>query len=163
MIRFSHYRTFALASALALALPACDTTPHKDMHVEQRTKWDLTKIGVLYQLALQQYQVGDYDKCRQTLAQIFATTAPHAPSHILAAKVDLEKGSLENAAAHLKTAVQIDPNYADAYYMLGVTYQPLAKHADRLRLLPVGLAEETIGSPLPPGRRGNAHLHGPVR
>lgn len=124
---FSHYRSFAAAAILLAglaSLPGCESAgSQQTIKEEQRNRWNLTRVGVLYQLAQQQYQVGDYDKCRETLKQAFALGVPHAPIEILAAKVDLEKGNLETAAAHLKTATQIDAAAPEPYYLLGVTYQ----------------------------------------
>jgi Flp pilus assembly protein TadD len=126
MTRTNLYRTLAaacLAAPILAALPACDSTKQATAKDEQRAYWNNTRIGVLYQLATQQYQVGDYDKCRETLKQALALGYPHAPTHILAAKVELEKGSVELAADHLKTAVQIDAANPEPYYLLGVVYQ----------------------------------------
>lgn len=121
------YRTLATA-ALALPLlsllPACGSlSGQQTQKQEQHNRWNQTRIGVLYQLAQQQYQVGDYDKARATLRQAFALNYPHAATHVLAAKVEIEKGGLQVAADHLKTAIQIDANYVEAYYLQGVVYQ----------------------------------------
>jgi len=93
------------------------------MQKEQYDRWNLTRVGVMLQLAQQQYEVGDYDKCRKTLDEAFATHAPSAPLHILYAKVEIEKGSLEAAAAHLEEAARLDPNAPEPFYLLGVVYQ----------------------------------------
>jgi len=131
------YRSCLLASAIfgaALFLPACDSDggPKSTQRDEMRGHWNETRIAVLYQMAEQQYEVGDYPKCRETLAQAFALRYPHAPTHTLAAKVDIEAGNLESAAGHLKLALQIDAANPDPYYLLGVVYQrwqnPQAAH-----------------------------------
>ena len=62
------YRTLA-AAALVLPLltwlPACESMNGQQTAKElQRNRWNQTRINVLYQLAQQQYQVGDYDKAR---------------------------------------------------------------------------------------------------
>ena len=121
------YRTLALAALTALplaGLTACGgPQTQKDIKGAATIRWDAARVGVLYQLAMQQYTVGDYDKCRETLAEAFKSKTPSAPLHILASRVELENGSLELANSHLKTAVQIDGNNAEAYYLLGVVYQ----------------------------------------
>lgn len=127
MIHRHHYRTFVLASLAATAifgLSACGPlTHHETIKEEQTNRWNQTRIGVLQQLAQQQYQVGDYDKCKETLTQAYRLNFPYAPIEILAARVDLEKGSLESASAHLQTAIQLDVNNPEPYYLLGVVYQ----------------------------------------
>ena len=131
------YRTCILASAIvgaAFCLPGCEANgaPKSTQRDDMRDHWNQTRIAVLYQMAEQQYEVGDYPKCRETLAQAFALRFPHAPTHTLAAKVDIEAGNLESAAGHLKLALQIDAANPDPYYLLGVVYQrwqnPQAAH-----------------------------------
>ncbi len=50
------------------------------MKVQQYDRWNVTRIGVTYQLAEQQYAVGDYDKCRETITQCLASTSPSPKS-----------------------------------------------------------------------------------
>lgn len=121
------YRTLltgVLALPVLALLPACDSTDrHQTMKAQQQEHWNQTRIAVLFQLAQQQYEVGDYDKARDTLKQALAVNTPSAPLRTLAAKVELEKGSLNVASDHLKIAIQIDANYVEAYYLQGVVYQ----------------------------------------
>jgi len=128
MSLLKYYRSWILATAALLAttaLAGCESVMHDNQTMKQETadRWNATRCAVMLQLATQQYQVGDYDKCRETLGQAFMLNHPLAPLHLLAARVELEKGSLEVADHHLKLAVQIDPADAEAYYLLGVLYQ----------------------------------------
>jgi tetratricopeptide (TPR) repeat protein len=127
MPRLELYRTLsaaALAGAALLFVGCADAGKSQaTMREEQTTRWNLTRIAVMYQLAQQQYEVGDYDKCRKTMDEALAMKAPFAPLQTLAGKVELEKGSLELAAAHLKEAVRIDPTSPEPFYLLGVVYQ----------------------------------------
>src|ERR1035437_9516564 len=122
--RFS--RTLILSAAVlgALAFAGCSgMKQHETMKVQQTTRWNLTRIAIMYQLAEQQYKVGDYDKCNETLKDAFGTKAQFAPIFILAAKVQIEQGNLEAAAEHLNHAIRINANEAEPYYLLGVLYQ----------------------------------------
>jgi tetratricopeptide (TPR) repeat protein len=127
MSRIELYRTLsaaALAGAALLFVGCADAQKSQDaMKEEQTTRWNLTRVSVMYQLAQQQYAVGDYDKCRKTIDETLALNAPFAPLQTLAGKVELEKGSLEVAAARLKEAVRIDPSNPEPFYLLGVVYQ----------------------------------------
>ena len=42
---------------------------HETFKHEQNDQWNSTRVAVMVQLATQQYQVGDFDKCRDTLNQ----------------------------------------------------------------------------------------------
>ena len=127
MSRISLYRSLVIAASttLALGLAGCADAnkKHETMRQEQYNHWNMTRVGVMYQLAEQQYAVGEYDKCRETLAGAMALKAQHAPLYTLAAKVELENGSLDLAAGYLKSSVQIDPANPEPYYLLGVVYQ----------------------------------------
>jgi len=127
MLKNSFYRTFsyrtcAAAIAATLFLTGCESE-HKKFAEPAKQDWEKAQLGIMYQVAEQEYKVGDYDKCRDALAKMLAVKAPFAPMHILMAKVDLEGGSLDDAASQLKTASTITPNDPEAYYLLGVVYQ----------------------------------------
>jgi len=128
MLHANLYRTCvaaALLGASGLLMTGCEswTNRHDTQKEEQYGVWNATRLGVVLQLATQQYEVGDYDKCRESLKEAFSFKQPSADLEILAAKVELEKGTLDKASEYLKTAVQIDAKRADAYYLLGVVYQ----------------------------------------
>ena len=132
MLRSKLYRSLAIACiAGAILLNAgCEDMgkQHATMKQEQYNRWNATRVGVMYQLAQQQYEVGDYEKCRKTLDEAFALKTPSAPLHVLAAKVDIEKGSLESAGEHLKEATRVDPALPEPFYLLGVVYQRWQKN-----------------------------------
>ena len=132
MSRITRYRSLAFAgiAAAIFVSTGCEdaSKTQATMKQEQYNKWNATRVGVMLQLAQQQYEVGDYDKCRKTLDEAFSTKAPSAQLHVLAAKVEIEKGSLEAAADHLQTAARIDPNSPEPFYLLGVVYQRWQKN-----------------------------------
>ena len=133
MSRITRYRSLAFAgiAAAILASTGCDdmTKSQATMKQQQYNRWNTARIGVMLQLAQQQYEVGDYDKCRKTLDEAFAMKARRSSAlHVLAAKVEIEKGSLEAAADHLQTAARIDPNSPEPFYLLGVVYQRWQKN-----------------------------------
>lgn len=117
------YRTFAaVAVAGALMAGGC-AQEHKKFAEPAKQDWEKAQLGIMYQVAEQEYKVGDYDKCRDSLAKMLQVTAPFEPSHVLMAKVDLEGGSLDDAASQLKKASEITPSDPEPYYLLGVVYQ----------------------------------------
>jgi len=126
MSKMPLYRTLILSGAVlgVLAFTGCGSQDqHETLKVQQMNRWNMTRIGILYQLAEQQYKVGDYDKCTDTLKDAFALKANFAPIYILAARVQIEKGNLETASDDLNTAIRIDANDPEPYYLLGVLYQ----------------------------------------
>ena len=75
------YRSYLIAALAAAAVfTGCSDSgkQHATIKKEQYDRWNMTRIAVMYQLATQQYEVGDYDKCKDTLKQCLAFNAPHA-------------------------------------------------------------------------------------
>jgi tetratricopeptide (TPR) repeat protein len=122
----SLYRTFVFSAAFAgtLLFAGCGAQNRQDTAKEKGlTRWNMTRIGIIYQLAEQQYKVGDYDKCAETLKDAFALKAEFSPVYVLAAKLQIEKSNLELAAAYLNKAIQIKASDPEPYYLMGVLYQ----------------------------------------
>jgi tetratricopeptide (TPR) repeat protein len=119
-----------LASVTVALISGCDAVDasHREFVEKQKVIFDRQKLDILYQVAEQQYKVGDLAKCRESIKPALATSTPYAPIHILAARVELEGGSLELAASELKTALSIDPSNAEPLYLLGVVYQRWQKY-----------------------------------
>ncbi len=126
MLRNKLYRTL-LAAGIAAALAGCDTAMQRAEHekflARDQSNFNRQRLDIMYQVAEQQYKVGEFDKCRESLKTALAVTTPYAPTHVLAARVELEGGSLEVAATQLKEALAIDAAKAEPLYLLGVVYQ----------------------------------------
>jgi superkiller protein 3 len=113
-----------IAAIIAGTLAGCDLKAgHEQFVKEQRSNFERQRLDIIYQVAEQQYKVGDYTKCRESIKTALAVPTPYAPMHVLAAKVELEGGGLEVAADHLKEALKIDPSKPEPLYLLGVVYQ----------------------------------------
>src|SRR4051794_38656453 len=97
-----------LTAALAVGFAGCEAEHTKFVKdSKQQKNWELQRVDIMYQVAEQQYRVGDMDQCHESLKQALAVNAPYAPIHVLAAKVELEGGSLEEATTQLKQALAI--------------------------------------------------------
>ena len=101
MFLMERYRSWIVSGAIigAVALGGCGDMgkDHDALKTQMNKQWNMTRLGIMYQLAEQQYKVGDYDKCEETLKDAFATKAPFAPIYVLAAKIQIERGNLEPA------------------------------------------------------------------
>jgi len=132
MTRISLYRTLPLAFVAAAILFAtgCDDMmkKHDALKEESYGRWNMTRMAVMYQLAEQQYEVGDYDKCKKTMEDAMALKTPYGPLQTLAGKVEIEKGSLELAASYLKEGARLDPTNPEPLYLLGIVYQRWQKN-----------------------------------
>jgi len=115
-----------LAVLTAGAMAGCDAAldkGHQEFTEQSRAAFDRQRLDIMYQVAEQQYRVGELDKCRESLKNALAVPTPYAPMHVLAARVELEGGNLDVAATHLKKALEIDATKAEPLYLLGLVYQ----------------------------------------
>jgi tetratricopeptide (TPR) repeat protein len=116
-----------LATLAAAAMAGCAAEHQKFVEPAARD-FDRQRLDIMYQVAEQQYKVGDLAKCRESLKTALAVKTPYAPMHVLAARVELEGGNLDVAASQLKDALAIDGTKAETLYLLGVVYQRWQKY-----------------------------------
>jgi Flp pilus assembly protein TadD len=119
------FRSTVLSSAvISLALIAGCSSQHK---VTQREKalaqWNGARASVLAGLARDQYNNGNFEKCKQTLDEALKLNPKDARLHVLAAKLAIEQGQLELAERELQEASKLDPKNAEADYLSGAIYQ----------------------------------------
>ena len=125
----SRTRPHSIAAAVAtgvltlLLAAGCQSTAHKTDKAQATKKWNAARASVLLSLAREQYQSGNFDKCRATLDDALKMVPESPAAHILSAKVSIEQGKLEMAERELKVARGYAPNDAEAHYLSGVVYQ----------------------------------------
>jgi len=108
---------------LTLAGIGCQTNRHEKNKQAALERWQEARGGVLYSVALQEFEVGDLDKARRTLSQAMSQDQDNPRFHALAGRIALERGELERAQIHLADALSIQPEYPEALYLQGVIFQ----------------------------------------
>lgn len=102
-------------------------------------QWNDARASVLLTLARDQFKTGNFDKCRQTVAEALRMAPENPNLWVLSGKLNIEQGQLELAERDLKKAGELAPNAAEPHYLLGVIYQ-------RWQRLDVALAEYQAAS-----------------
>lgn len=74
---------------------------------------------ILYPLALLELRLGRHDRVLALVDQLEAVVAEQADTLTTLAKLRLTAGDVEGAASRLERAVELDPQQAEAWYMLG--------------------------------------------
>ncbi len=122
------------AVAALLLTAGCEefSKDRKTIKQEQYERWNTARVTIMLQLARQQFDANDYEKCRQTVTQCITMNPEFAPSFILAGRLELETGDVEKAADDFKQAIKIDPKNAEAYYFMGICYQRWQNFASAL-------------------------------
>jgi tetratricopeptide (TPR) repeat protein len=116
-------RKATLLFLLAGLLGGCASSDQPTDKEVALQNWAAARSGVLFGLARDQYNGGDFDKAAQTLNQAIAMNPRDPALHIMAARVAIEQGLLEFADAELNAARALKPNLAEADYLSGVIYQ----------------------------------------
>lgn len=105
--------------------------------LEQLHEAEPANGGVLYLLGVAYLKNNQPEKARQILEQVIET-APPAKANFLLGRAYYDSARFEDAAAHYKEALRIDPQYPGARLELGKTYvsqrSPEAEHELRLAI-----------------------------
>jgi Flp pilus assembly protein TadD len=128
-MRMMRTRSFVVASVLAsgLLLPlstaGCAGESKQTQKEKATAQWNGTRAAVMLSLAGDQYQNGNFDKCRKTLTDAERMDPTNAKVRVLSAKLAIEQGQLELAEKELAIARESDPADAVADYLSGVVCQ----------------------------------------
>lgn len=119
-------RLHLVAPILSLALLAgcANQDKHHETQKEAAKKqWASARANVLGNMAIEQYEGGNFDKCRQTVDEALKMDPENVALRILSAKVHIEKGNLEGADRELIQARRLAPTSGEADYLSGVVCQ----------------------------------------
>lgn len=118
-----------LALALLAGLGGCAAqSSYNKEHVQKaQEKIGGLKSGIEWQMAEQQFKAGDLDKALKTVDTSISLNDRVANSHVLRARILMEKGDLEQARASLLKAESIDEKSVDAQYYLGVLHERISQ------------------------------------
>jgi len=112
-----------LALATLLIAAGCATTNHTQHKQQAHDRWTSARASVMFGVAVQQYETGDFDKAEKSITQVLNVEPGHSKFNVLAARIALERNELERAYRHLEIAVESDPKNAEAHYLTGVILQ----------------------------------------
>lgn len=111
-----------LAALVVLVAAGCTQT-HAEHKKQAMDRWTAARAGVMFGVAVQQFETGEFDKAERTINQVLSVDPSHATFNVLAARIALEKNELERAYRHLEIATESDPKNAEAHYLTGVVLQ----------------------------------------
>jgi Tfp pilus assembly protein PilF len=115
----------AAAVGLLLALGCSSSQTMNKNRDNARERWAASRAKIATQLAQGCYNRGEFDRATEHLAELIRADEPYAPMFVLAARLAAEKGDLDTARAYATNATSIDPELAEAHYVLGTIEQTL--------------------------------------
>jgi len=118
-------RTLLAVTLSVIVAAGCQSNPAAEVSRRNaaKTSWNVTRAGVLYSLARNQFETGNFDACRRTLDEALLLAPASVPLHILSARLHIELGKLDRAEAQLAAARNIDPKNAEIEYLSGIVRQ----------------------------------------
>jgi len=114
-----------LMAMLVLALAAgCVNGPKEPTQKEAATqRWHAARSDVLYGMAKQQYQNGNFAESRKAIDDAIKLNPKHEPLYVLLARLNIEQGQLESAEKALQLARSLDSKDFEVDYLFGVIYE----------------------------------------
>jgi len=112
---------WAAAAGAVIAFAGCESHAQNKKAAKQR--WDRASARIKLTLAEQQYDSGKYEQAAGTVRKCISADPGMARAHLLLGKLLLTEGSMENAAAELSLAVELDKQLHEGFYWLGVLAQ----------------------------------------
>ncbi len=122
----------AVGSVLVMLAAGCGTPSHKEARNQAMDRWTSARAGIVYGLAVQQFESGDLAKAQRTANQALSIKPDNARFNVLAARIAMESGELERAYRHLEIAVANDEASGDAHYLTGVLMQRWQRYEQAL-------------------------------
>jgi tetratricopeptide (TPR) repeat protein len=106
-----------------LVIVGCQAEKQPDPKVEATRQWNGARSSVMVGVAQDQYNTGNFDKCRQTVDEALNLSPDNASLRVLSARLYVEKGLLEAAERDLETARKTSPDDPESNYLSGIIFQ----------------------------------------
>ncbi|MCX5685674.1 MAG: tetratricopeptide repeat protein [Planctomycetota bacterium] len=119
-----------VAVTLAVLAAGCGKLQMDKNREEARQRWSVSRAEMVTRMADAQFQRGEVGRARQSIDDLLRATVPYSPLYVLAARMEADKGDLDAARSFADHAVALDPQSAEARYVLGTVEQTLG-HSDR--------------------------------
>lgn len=95
-----------------------------------KERMNAMKSATEWEMGRQAFVAGDLDKALRKVDASLSLNQNVVKSHVLRARIMIEKGELGQSLRSLHTAITLDPQDPDAHYYLGVTYERLNRPED---------------------------------
>ncbi len=131
---------FAVGSVATFS--GCAHRTHAQDKQAAYDRWSEARTGILYSLALEQFQTGDLDTAYQSCKQGMSATPDQPHFYELAGRIMIEKGSLELAHKFITRAIELEAEGGNAQYLLGVVHQRWRQYDRALECYEKAAAEQ---------------------
>ena len=122
-------RRAALFAAVicAVLVAGCGKTYMQKKRDAATDRWATSQAEISTGLAKGCFERGELGRARDHLDEAMKTGAPYAPMYVLAARLAAEKGELDAARRYAEAARNLQPDSAEAWYVVGTIEQTLER------------------------------------
>ena len=123
----------AVLAGAALTAGGCASSKTGPTQKEAATlQWNQARAAVLFGLARDQYNNGNFDTSRKTIDDALKLDPKNPQLHMLAARISIELNQLDLAQQSLATTRELAPKDAEACYYAGIVAQRWQKWDEAL-------------------------------
>ncbi|WP_432798080.1 tetratricopeptide repeat protein [Poriferisphaera sp. WC338] len=133
-MKFRVIAAIAMFSVVVLigGCQAGNNNTHKQWMNEAKDRYLSLRSGMKLQMAVQQFETGDFEQCERTLNEAMGMDPKNDSLALLAGRLSLEKGRLERALHWFNRAIELEEKNADAFYYRGVVQQRWKRYEQAL-------------------------------
>jgi tetratricopeptide (TPR) repeat protein len=119
--------TLCVAVTLMTLAAGCGQLFMDQKREEARQRWSVSRAEIVTRMAEGCFARGETGRARQSVEDLLRAGVPYAPLYVLAARLEADKGDLDGARTFADHAVTLDPQSAEARYVLGTIEQTLGQ------------------------------------
>lgn len=124
--------TCSVAMMIALAGCAGHGSYTREHISNAKLRMAQLKSGTEWQMARQQFLAGDLDRAIESVDSSIALNPDVTKSHVLRGRILLERGQIEEARYAMLTALELDEEFVEAHYYLGIIQERFGRPSDAL-------------------------------
>lgn len=122
-IKLYHAIALSAAALLAPSLAGCNQSSLVEEKADAKNRWLELRSSMMLDMAKQQFNTGDLTQAERSVKNGMSIDPTHPGLHVLAGRIELERGKLERAYHLFAAAIELDPEKPEAYYYQGLVMQ----------------------------------------
>jgi len=128
------YQAVALSAVALLAstLTGCNQDSLVEEKADAKNRWLELRSSMMLDMAQQQFNTGDLTQAEQSVKNGMSIDPTHPGLHVLAGRIEMERGKLERAYHLFEAAIQLAPDKPEAYYYQGLVMQRWQRYESSL-------------------------------
>ena len=120
--RLSRWYFFSASMLLASTLIGCQSSHEKWVNAADQ-RWLSVRTVLMLDMAQQQFDTGDLEQSERTVKEAMTIDPTNAQLHVLAGRIELERGHLERSYHMFNAAIMLDGTLAEAHYYQALVFQ----------------------------------------